>query len=198
MTASTPTIGVFDSGFGGLTVLRALRRPHARGPLRLPRRHRPPALRLQVAAAPSPATPSRAPSSSSASRAPTSSSSPATPPAPSPSTPFRTPCPSPSSASSNPAPPAASAASVSNDVLVIATDATVHSHAYRAACNHRGLRALEKACPLLVPLVEEGWMTGRTSPLFQPKALPLMRRNPRPPSRRWPSPTRSSASISMN
>ena len=30
--ASTPTIGVFDSGFGGLTVLRALvaRLPHAR------------------------------------------------------------------------------------------------------------------------------------------------------------------------
>ena len=52
---------------------------------------------------------------------------------------------------------AARAASASNDVLVIATDATVHSHAYRAACTQRGLRALEKACPLLVPLVEEGW-----------------------------------------
>jgi glutamate racemase len=43
------------------------------------------------------------------------------------------------------------------NVLVIATDATVHSHAYTAACNQLGLRALEKACPLLVPLVEEGW-----------------------------------------
>jgi glutamate racemase len=42
-------------------------------------------------------------------------------------------------------------------VLVIATDATVQSHAYAAACRARGLRALEKACPLLVPLVEEGW-----------------------------------------
>jgi glutamate racemase len=52
---------------------------------------------------------------------------------------------------------AARAASRSNDVLVIATDATVQSHAYQTACNHRGLRALEKACPLLVPLVEEGW-----------------------------------------
>ncbi|HEY1209475.1 MAG TPA: glutamate racemase [Terracidiphilus sp.] len=52
---------------------------------------------------------------------------------------------------------AARAASRSGDVLVIATDATVQSHAYAAACRARGLRALEKACPLLVPLVEEGW-----------------------------------------
>ncbi|HLY40392.1 MAG TPA: glutamate racemase [Terracidiphilus sp.] len=52
---------------------------------------------------------------------------------------------------------AARAASRSGDVLVIATDATVHSHAYFTACQAKGLRALEKACPLLVPLVEEGW-----------------------------------------
>jgi glutamate racemase len=52
---------------------------------------------------------------------------------------------------------AARAASRSGDVLVIATDATVQSHAYAAACRARGLRALEMACPLLVPLVEEGW-----------------------------------------
>jgi glutamate racemase len=52
---------------------------------------------------------------------------------------------------------AAHAASRTGDVLVIATDATVQSHAYAAACRARGLRALEKACPLLVPLVEEGW-----------------------------------------
>ena len=52
---------------------------------------------------------------------------------------------------------AARAASRTGDVLVIATDATVQSHAYAAACQARGLRALEKACPLLVPLVEEGW-----------------------------------------
>lgn len=51
----------------------------------------------------------------------------------------------------------ARATSRSGDVLVIATDATVHSHAYAAACETRGLRAIEKACPLLVPLVEEGW-----------------------------------------
>jgi glutamate racemase len=52
---------------------------------------------------------------------------------------------------------AARAASRSGDVLVIATDATVQSHAYSAACQAHGLRAIEKACPLLVPLVEEGW-----------------------------------------
>ena len=52
---------------------------------------------------------------------------------------------------------AARAASTTGDVLVIATAATVQSHAYAAACQAQGLRALEKACPLLVPLVEEGW-----------------------------------------
>jgi glutamate racemase len=52
---------------------------------------------------------------------------------------------------------AARAASRTGDVLVIATSATVQSHAYATACQAQGLRALEKACPLLVPLVEEGW-----------------------------------------
>jgi glutamate racemase len=53
---------------------------------------------------------------------------------------------------------AARAGSQTGDVLVIATDATVQSHAYAGACRGLGLRALEKACPLLVPLVEEGWV----------------------------------------
>jgi glutamate racemase len=52
---------------------------------------------------------------------------------------------------------AARTASQTGDVLVVATEATVHSHAYAAACTAQGLRVLEKACPLLVPLVEEGW-----------------------------------------
>jgi glutamate racemase len=42
-------------------------------------------------------------------------------------------------------------------VLVLATAATVQSHAYTRALNALGLEATEKACPLLVPLVEEGW-----------------------------------------
>jgi len=44
------------------------------------------------------------------------------------------------------------------DVLVLATPATVQSHAYQLHCAGHGLRATEKACPLLVPLVEEGWV----------------------------------------
>ncbi|NYF90508.1 glutamate racemase [Tunturiibacter empetritectus] len=44
-----------------------------------------------------------------------------------------------------------------NNVLVLATQATVQSHAYTHALNALGLEASEKACPLLVPLVEEGW-----------------------------------------
>jgi glutamate racemase len=52
----------------------------------------------------------------------------------------------------------ASAGSSTRDTLVIATSATVQSHAYAAACSLLGLRSLEKACPLLVPLVEEGWI----------------------------------------
>jgi len=43
-------------------------------------------------------------------------------------------------------------------VLVLATPATVQSHAYTHALNALGLSACEKACPLLVPLVEEGWI----------------------------------------
>jgi glutamate racemase len=53
---------------------------------------------------------------------------------------------------------AAQASTRTGDVLVMATAATVESHAYAAACQERGLRGLEKACPLLVPLVEEGWV----------------------------------------
>jgi glutamate racemase len=42
--------------------------------------------------------------------------------------------------------------------IVIATEATVSSHAYRDALQQRGVEAYEKACPLFVPLVEEGWI----------------------------------------
>src|ERR1700722_8013221 len=53
---------------------------------------------------------------------------------------------------------AAAAASTNKKVVVIGTEATVSSHAYRKALEARALRAHEKACPLLVPLVEEGWV----------------------------------------
>ena len=51
----------------------------------------------------------------------------------------------------------AALATGTGDVLVLATSATVQSGAYTQALNAEGLRAYEKACPLLVPLVEEGW-----------------------------------------
>jgi len=43
------------------------------------------------------------------------------------------------------------------ETLILATTATVRSHAYRTSCEARGLHPFEKACPLLVPLIEEGW-----------------------------------------
>jgi glutamate racemase len=57
-------------------------------------------------------------------------------------------------------PGAVAAARVSKNrkVVVVGTEATVSSHAYRKALEARGLTAREKACPLLVPLVEEGWV----------------------------------------
>lgn len=53
---------------------------------------------------------------------------------------------------------AAAAASLKRKVVVIGTEATVSSHAYHRALESRGVAAFEKACPLLVPLVEEGWV----------------------------------------
>ena len=52
----------------------------------------------------------------------------------------------------------ASKESKNRKVVVIGTEATVSSHAYRRALEQRGIQAKEKACPLLVPLVEEGWI----------------------------------------
>jgi glutamate racemase len=53
---------------------------------------------------------------------------------------------------------AASVVSKNKKVVVVGTEATVSSHAYRRALEARSLNAREKACPLLVPLVEEGWV----------------------------------------
>ena len=57
-------------------------------------------------------------------------------------------------------PGAAMAAELSKSraAIVIATEATVSSHAYRDALQRHGVAAHEKACPLFVPLVEEGWI----------------------------------------
>jgi glutamate racemase len=51
----------------------------------------------------------------------------------------------------------AAASSKSGKVVVIATEGTCNSHAYKNALSNLGVEAQEKACPLFVPLVEEGW-----------------------------------------
>jgi len=50
------------------------------------------------------------------------------------------------------------ASSKNRKVVVIGTEATISSHAYLKALESRGMKAQERACPLLVPLVEEGWV----------------------------------------
>ena len=55
-------------------------------------------------------------------------------------------------------PPPSSLCPSAPQVLVLATAATVQSKAYSRSCAALGLTAYEKACPLLVPLVEEGWV----------------------------------------
>src|SRR5689334_3386255 len=52
----------------------------------------------------------------------------------------------------------AQAAAKSGKAVVIGTDATISSHAYQKALAAVKIEAREKACPLLVPLVEEGWV----------------------------------------
>ena len=60
-------------------------------------------------------------------------------------------------------------------VVVIGTEATVSSHAYKRALCALGLKAYEKACPLLVPLVEEGWtdhpVTEQVAHIYMGEAL---------------------------
>ena len=53
---------------------------------------------------------------------------------------------------------AAAAATRKQKVVVLGTEATISSHAYRRALEARNVTVREKACPLFVPLVEEGWV----------------------------------------
>jgi len=57
----------------------------------------------------------------------------------------------------------AASSSGKKKVVVIGTEATVSSHAYQKALEARGVHAHEKACPLFVPLVEEGWNEHRVT-----------------------------------
>lgn len=73
------------------------------------------------------------------------------------------------------APGAGAAAKTGGDVIVLATAATVHSGAYTRALAGLGIAATEKACPLLVPLVEEGWIehpiTDQVAEIYLREAL---------------------------
>ena len=53
---------------------------------------------------------------------------------------------------------AAAAVTRKRKVVVIGTEATISSHAYRRSLEARNIAVREKACPLLMPLVEEGWV----------------------------------------
>jgi glutamate racemase len=152
----TPTIGVFDSGFGGLTVLRALvaRMPNAHfafigDTARLPygSKSRRTVARYAVESAQFLVREQGAEFLVIACNTASALALDA----------IQAAVPVPVLGVIEPGAANARASSRTDDVLVIATDATVHSHAYAAACSALGLRALEKACPLLVPLVEEGW-----------------------------------------
>jgi len=63
-------------------------------------------------------------------------------------------------------------------VLVIGTSATVSSGAYSRALFKKGGRILvsEKACPLFVPLAEEGWCSGRVAAMAAEKYLGPLRK----------------------
>src|ERR1700682_746002 len=52
----------------------------------------------------------------------------------------------------------AKAISKTGKVAVIATEDTIRSNAYEKALHCLGVEAIEKACPLFVPLIEEGWV----------------------------------------
>lgn len=155
-SSNVPTIGVFDSGFGGLTVLRALtdRLPRARyafigDTARLPygSKSRRTIARYAVESAQFLVREQGAEFLVIACNTASALALDA----------IQDAVPVPVLGVIEPGAATARATSSTGDVLVIATDATVQSHAYATACHKLGLRAIEKACPLLVPLVEEGW-----------------------------------------
>lgn len=156
MPSRRPTIGVFDSGFGGLTVLRALlelvpqadyayfgdtaRLPYGSKSVETVARYAVEAAHFLenqkaelLVIACNTATALALDQITSASRVPVIGVV-------------------------EPGADAASAITRNKKVIVAGTEATVCSHAYRKALEQRQLHAREKACPLLVPLVEEGWV----------------------------------------
>jgi len=156
MRPRRPTIGVFDSGFGGLTVLKALlelvpdadyayfgdtaRLPYGSKSVETVARYAVEAARFleshgaqMLVIACNTATALALDRITAASRVPVLGVV-------------------------EPGAETAASATRNRKIVVIGTEATVSSHAYHKALEKRGLDAREKACPLLVPLVEEGWV----------------------------------------
>ena len=159
----TPSpIGVFDSGVGGLTVLRALLDRAARRRLRLSRRHRAAALRHQesrfdpavFAAGGAPAArarrevPRRRVQHRVGHRARCAHAANSTP--------------VPVIGVLEPGAAAACRATRAGRIAVLATESTVRGGAYQAAIARRRPDAIvtARACPLFVALAEEGWTDG--------------------------------------
>uniref|UniRef100_E6QLG4 glutamate racemase n=1 Tax=mine drainage metagenome TaxID=410659 RepID=E6QLG4_9ZZZZ len=156
MSAARPVVGVFDSGFGGLTVLRALveRIPRARfvflgDTARLPYGSKSQRTIARYAAESARFLVEEQQSEFLVIACNTASALALDA--------IEAAVPVPVLGVIEPGAAAAEAHTKTGNVMVIATEATVASHAYAAACQRRGLRGVEKACPLLVPLVEEGW-----------------------------------------
>ena len=74
---------------------------------------------------------------------------------------------------------AAAAATRSGHVGIIGTEATIASGAYTAALRRRqpGVRVEALACPLFVPLVEEGWWKHPAAALVARQYLKALRRS---------------------
>jgi glutamate racemase len=144
LAGAPPAIGVFDSGFGGLTVLRALisRLPHARfafigDTARLPygSKSRRTIARYAAQCAQFLVNEQGAEFLVIACNTASALALDA----------IQDAVPVPVLGVIEPGAAAAIQASLTGDVLVIATEATVQSHAYATACRNRGLRALETA-----------------------------------------------------
>src|SRR3982074_3476711 len=156
MTARRPTIGVFDSGFGGLTVLKALlelipeadylyfgdtaRLPYGSKSVETVGRYAVEAAHyLEAQGAQMLVIACNTATALALDRITAAANVPVV-------------------AGVEPGAESAASATKNKKVVVIGTEATVSSHAYRKALEASGLKAREKACPLLVPLVEEGWL----------------------------------------
>jgi glutamate racemase len=156
MTARRPTIGVFDSGFGGLTVLKALlelipeaeyvyfgdtaRLPYGSKSVETVARYAVEAAHyLESHGAQMLVIACNTATALALDR-------------------ITTACHVPVLGVVEPGAEAAAAVTGNRKIVVVGTEATVSSHAYLKALERRGLQVREKSCPLLVPLVEEGWV----------------------------------------